>query len=70
MDEGGLLAQARVFQDKRDALAAATGESFNLFALLNRERDEEVQGFAPKSATFGLPVTGTASGEPDQAESV
>lgn len=35
-----LLAQARLLKDKHDALAAATGENFNLFEILGRERDE------------------------------
>lgn len=38
--EEALLAQARVLKDKHDALAAATGESFNLFAILGMETDE------------------------------
>ena len=38
--EEALLAQTRVLKDKHDALAAATGENFNLFAILGRETDE------------------------------
>ncbi len=40
MLEEALLAQSRVLKDKHDALAAATGENFNLFAILGRETDE------------------------------
>ena len=40
MSVEALLAQAHVLTDKYDALAAATGESFNLFAVLGRETDE------------------------------
>ena len=40
MLEKALLAQTRVLKDKHDTLAAATGENFNLFAILGRETDE------------------------------
>lgn len=40
MREDIFLAQARVLTDKHEALAAATGQSFNLFAILCRESDE------------------------------
>ncbi len=40
MREEALLAQASVLQDKHEALAAASGQSFNLFAILGRETDE------------------------------
>ena len=35
-----LLAQARLLADKHEALADATGQSFSLFAILDRETDE------------------------------
>ena len=35
-----LFGQIRVLTDKHDALAAATGQSFNLFEILDRETDE------------------------------
>ena len=38
--EQALLAQASVLRDKHEALAAASGQSFNLFAILDRETDE------------------------------
>ena len=38
--EEAILAQTRVLKDKHDALATATGENFNLFAILGRETDE------------------------------
>lgn len=40
MGEEAFLAQVRVLADKHEALAAATGESFNLFEILGRETDE------------------------------
>ncbi len=40
MREEALLGQVRVLTDKHDALAAATGQSFNLFKILDCERDE------------------------------
>lgn len=40
MSEQALLAQARVLTEKHEALAAASGQSFNLFAILRRETDE------------------------------
>ena len=40
MDETALLAQVRVLTEKHAAHAAASGQSFNLFALLARETDE------------------------------
>ena len=38
--EESLLAQTRILKDKHDALAATTGENFNLFEILGRETDE------------------------------
>ena len=38
--EEALLAQVRVLKDKHDALAAASGENFNLFEILGRQTDE------------------------------
>ena len=40
MREEALLAQARVLTDTHEALAARTGQSFNLFSILDRETDE------------------------------
>ena len=40
MREEALLAQVRVLLDKHEALANASGQSFNLFAILGRETDE------------------------------
>ena len=40
MHETALLAQARVLTEKHKVLAAASGQSFNLFAILGRETDE------------------------------
>ena len=40
MSEQVLLAQALVLKDKHDALAAATGQTFNLFEIIGRETDE------------------------------
>lgn len=40
MHEEALLAQASVLWDKHEALAAASGQSFNLFAILGQETDE------------------------------
>ena len=40
MHEEALLAQARVLRDKHEALARASGQNFNLFAILDRETDE------------------------------
>ena len=40
MREDALLAQARVLSNKHEALAAATGQNFNLFAILGMETDE------------------------------
>ena len=40
MREEALLAQVRVLTEKHEALAAATGENFNLFKILGRETDE------------------------------
>ena len=40
MREEALLAQASVLRDKHEALAAASGQSFNVFAILGRETDE------------------------------
>ena len=40
MSEQVLLAQALVLKDKHDALAAATGQNFNLFEIIGRETDE------------------------------
>lgn len=40
MREQALLAQVRVLTEKHEVLAAASGQSFNLFALLGRETDE------------------------------
>ena len=35
-----LLKQAALLKDKIDALASASGESFNIFTILDRETDE------------------------------
>ena len=40
MREEALLAQVRVLTEKHEALAAATGQNFNLFKILGRETDE------------------------------
>ena len=40
MREEALLAQVRVLTEKHEALAAATGQNFNLFKILGRESDE------------------------------
>ena len=40
MREEALIAQACVLRDKHEALAAASGERLNLFAILGRETDE------------------------------
>ena len=40
MSEAALLALVRVVAEKHEALAAASGQSFNLFAILERETDE------------------------------
>lgn len=40
MREEALLAQVRVLIDKHEALANASGQSFNLFVILGRETDE------------------------------
>ena len=40
MHEQALLAQVRVLADKHEVLAAASGPSFNLFAILGLETDE------------------------------
>ena len=40
MREEALFSQVRVLNDKHEALVAASGQSFNLFAILDRETDE------------------------------
>ena len=40
MHEEALLAQAHVLTEKHEALAASTGQNFNLFSILGRETDE------------------------------
>ena len=40
MGTEALLALVRVVAEKHEALAAASGQSFNLFAILGRETDE------------------------------
>ena len=40
MREQALLAQVHVLTEKHEALAAATGQNFNLFGILGRESDE------------------------------
>ena len=40
MREEALLALVRVLADKHEAIATASGQSFNLFAILGRETDE------------------------------
>ena len=40
MSEEALLGQAFVLKDKHDALAASTGQTFNLFEIIGREADE------------------------------